>query len=105
MIADEAFAKSETIATWEQLQPLLRYLVARYGALNCDWQGIERFEDTQNSRALLKNIGDQLKSLDAYHHPRSSDARVTTTPMLNDGWMDFLVEASPNPQLGAVSAS
>ena len=102
IIGDEAFAKSENIGSWEQLQPLVRYLVARYGALNCDWQGIEGFEGIQNSRALLKSVGDLLKGLDAYHHPRSSDARVTTTPLLNDGWMDFLVEASPNPQLGAV---
>jgi hypothetical protein len=102
ILADEAFVQSGALNDFDQLQPLVHYLVARYGALNCDWQGIERFEDTPNSRALLKKIGDLLKNFDTYRHPRSTDARVTTTPLLNDDWMNYLIEASPNPQLGAV---
>ncbi|HEX4227685.1 MAG TPA: DUF5060 domain-containing protein [Bryobacteraceae bacterium] len=102
ILADERFVQSGALNDFDQLQALVRYLVTRYGALNCDWQGIERFEDTPNSRALLKKIGDLLKNLDTYSHPRSTDARVTTTPLLNDDWMNYLIEASPNPQLGAV---
>ncbi|HEX4808466.1 MAG TPA: DUF5060 domain-containing protein [Bryobacteraceae bacterium] len=102
IIADDSFVKSGALDAWDGRQALVRYLVARYGSINCDWQGIERFEDTPNSRALLKDLGDLLKNFDTYRHPRSSDARVTTTPLLLDGWMDYLIEASPNPQLGAV---
>ncbi|MGC2661631.1 MAG: DUF5060 domain-containing protein [Bryobacteraceae bacterium] len=102
ILADDAFVKGGTFSDFGQLQALVHYLVARYGALNCDWQGIEQFEDIKDSRALLKNIEDLINRFDTYHHPRSTDARVTTTPLLNDGWMNFLIEASPNPQLGAV---
>src|SRR5436190_22289702 len=31
-----------------------------------------------------------MKQLDPYQHPRTSGARITSTPLLDDGWMDFV---------------
>ena len=102
ILADKAFAGSTTWKTYETRDLLLRYLVARYGALNVTWQGIQAFEEVTESRALLKSVGESLKSYDSYHHPLTTDARDTSSPLLADGWMDYLMEASPHPALGAV---
>jgi hypothetical protein len=102
LLADDSYIGSGILDKWDQRDPLIRYLTARYGSLNIAWQGLEHFEDTPNSRTLLKELGSFLKKYDTYHHPRSTGARVTTTPLLGDGWMDYIVEASPHPEVGAV---
>jgi Domain of unknown function (DUF5060)/Protein of unknown function (DUF4038) len=70
----------------------IRYAVARYAAFNITWQGLGEFEDFADGRALLKELGLDLKKLDPYQHPRSSNAKVTSSPLLADGWMDFIIE-------------
>ena len=102
LIADDSFMKSGAFEEWQSRDPLLRYLIARYGGLNITWQGLSHFEDHPGSRDLLKEIGSTLAKYDAYGHPRSSDARVSSSPLLPDGWMDYLLEASPHPEVGAV---
>lgn len=47
---------------WQQRERLVRYLVARYAAFNITWQGVERFENSANTRDLLKEIGLALKN-------------------------------------------
>ncbi|MGD0497050.1 MAG: DUF5060 domain-containing protein [Bryobacteraceae bacterium] len=72
-----------------QRRRFVDYLVARYAAMNVTWQGVEEFEADPGSRTLLKEIGAVLKEADPYQHPRTSGARVTSAPLLDDGWMDF----------------
>jgi hypothetical protein len=102
MIADDSFLKSGALEDWQSRDPLLRYLIARYGGLNITWQGISHFEDYPGARDLLKEIGSTLKQYDVYGHPRTTDARVSSSPLLPDGWMNYLLEASPHPEVGAV---
>ncbi len=102
VLADKTFLDSGTFDNWDQQQAVIKYVVARYGALDLTWQGIERFEEQPGSRGLLKEVGTLIGKLDPYHHPQSTDAVSTTTPLLADGWMNYLVEASSDPQVGAV---
>ncbi len=102
IIADESFTHSGYLDQAERRSALLEYLIARYGALDVTWQGIEHFEDTDGARALLKNVNDTLMRHDSFRHPRSTDARDSSSPLLPDGWMTYLIEASPRPDLGAV---
>jgi len=102
ILADDSFVSTGVLNNHNERGPLIRYLVARYGGLNVTWQGIERFEDVAGSRELLRQIGEVLKQYDTYDHPRSTDAHDTSSPLLADGWMDYLIEASPHPELAAV---
>jgi hypothetical protein len=102
IIADDSFMKSGVWEEWQTRDPLLRYLITRYGGLNITWQGIAHFEDHPGSRDLLKEIDSTLAKYDSYGHPRSSDARISSSPLLPDGWMNYLLEASPHPEVGAV---
>lgn len=83
-------------------EDFVRYLIARYGSFNVSWQGLEHFDDRPGTREQLRLLGEQLKKFDGYRHPRSSDALVSSSPLLTDGWMDFLVEASSHAEVGAV---
>jgi hypothetical protein len=77
-------------------------MIARYGAMNVTWQGIQYFEDEPGNRPLLKEIGGVLKELDPYQHPRTTGARVTSAPLLDDGWEDFAAYGSGDDQVGAI---
>jgi hypothetical protein len=87
---------------WQARERFVRYIVARYAPLNVTWQGVEEFEDYPDGRALLKEIGTALAKLDPYQHPRSSNAKVTSSPLLADGWMNFVIEASQDDVIGSV---
>ncbi len=102
VLADDSFVSTGILNDWQKRDPLLQYLISRYGGLNVTWQGIEHFEDIPDSRALLREMGSFFQKNDSYQHPRSTDARVSSWPLIPDGWMNYLIEASPDPQLGAV---
>lgn len=102
ILADTEFAHSGPLSEWSTRDPLIRYIVARYGGLNVVWEGVQEFERVPDSRALLKGIAESLAKYDMIGHPRSTDARDSSSPVLADKWMSFLIEACPNPELGAV---
>jgi hypothetical protein len=102
ILASESYLASGALDQWEQRNALLRYVISRYAPLNATWQGLERFEDRPGNRALLKDIAAALQKYDSYRHPKSTDARVTSSMLLRDNWENFIVEADANPQLGAV---
>jgi Domain of unknown function (DUF5060)/Protein of unknown function (DUF4038) len=102
IFADRGVAASGVLHDYATRGPLLRYLVARYGALDVTWQGIPQFENVTGSRQLLKQMYEDVARLDTFNHPRSTDARDTSSSLLPDSWMNFLIESSPKPALGAV---
>jgi hypothetical protein len=87
---------------WEERRRFIRYLVGRYAAMNITWQGVDQFEDYPDGRALLKEIGGLLKEMDPYQHPRTTGARVTSAPLLDDGWMNFAAYGASDDNVGAI---
>jgi hypothetical protein len=86
----------------DQRRRFARYAAGRYAAMNVTWQALEEFEGELNARALLKEFGTALKQGDPYQHPRSTGARITSAPLLDDGWMTFAAYGSPNDAVAAV---
>jgi hypothetical protein len=71
--------------------------------MNVTWQGVQEFESDIDGRALLKEIGAAMKEADPFDHPRTGGARVTSTPLLDDGWMTFVTYGpGANDAVGAV---
>jgi Domain of unknown function (DUF5060)/Protein of unknown function (DUF4038) len=102
MLASNPDAITALFPDWQSRERFIRYVVARYAAFNITWQGLEEFEDYSDGRALLKELGLDLKKLDPYQHPRSSNAKVTSSPLLADGWMDYVIEGSQDDAVGSV---
>ena len=88
--------------TWQQRERFLRYMVARYSAFNVTWQLVQEFETYEPSRELMKELGLALKKLDPYGHPRTTHAIATSAPLLQDGWMDYVLYQSSDDNLGAI---
>jgi len=84
------------------LRRFMSFLVGRYAARNVTWQGLEEFESQSGARALLAETGVLIKQLDPYQHPRSTGARVTSAPLLDDGWMDFAGYGTADAAVGAI---
>ena len=101
LASDPAYVTS-LFPDWQARERFIRYIIARYAPFNVTWQGLEEFEDYGNGRAVLKELGLDLKKLDPYQHPRSSNAKITSAPLLADGWMDFIIEASMDDAVGSV---
>ena len=87
---------------WEPRARYVRYLIARYAGMNITWGGVENFEDYDNGRDLVKEIGLLLKNEDPYQHLRSTGTRATSASLLDDGWMDFVTHESAADELGAI---
>jgi len=88
--------------TWEQRRRFIRFVAGRYAAMNVTWQGVDGFESYSDGRVLLKEIGGLLKELDPYQHPRTTAARMTSAPLLDDGWMNFTAYGTGDDQLCAL---
>ena len=95
-------ALTKALADFQQRRRFVRFVVARYAAMNVTWQGLDRFEDYADGRALTKEIGLALKELDPYQHPRTSGAAVTSTALLDDGWMTFAMQGTVNDSLASI---
>jgi hypothetical protein len=88
--------------TWQQRERYLRYVTARYSAFNVTWQLTQEFEEYENGRELLKEMGTALRKLDPYGHPRTTHTVATSAPLLGDGWMNHVLYQSSDDQLGAI---
>lgn len=89
--------------THDQRVRFVRYLAARYASFNITWQGVQEFEIDPNARALLRELGEALREADPYGHPRTTGARITSAPFLDDHWMDFAAYGSgADDSVGAI---
>ena len=86
----------------QQRTAYLTDIVSRFAAFNITWMGIPAFEDSGRSRAVLKDAGALIKSLDPYGHPRTMMAALSSAPLLADGWMDLATYGTPDPNIGGV---
>lgn len=107
LIADLVLAGRDNHLTklfpsWDQRERYVRYLIARYSAMNVTWQGFENFESYDNGRELLKEIGTFLKQHDPYTHSRSSGTIATSAALAQDGWMNYITYESSDDQLGSI---
>jgi hypothetical protein len=93
---------SELFPTWQQRERFVRYMVARYSSFNITWQIVQEFEEYSKGRELLKELGNLLKKIDPYQHPRSAHTVATASPLLADGWMDYVLYQSADNSLGSI---
>jgi hypothetical protein len=93
---------AKALPNYAQRERYIRYVISRYAPMNVTWQGVQEFEEYEDGRALLKEIGLLLKKLDPYGHPRSTHTVATSAPLAVDGWMDYLVYQSSDNALGAI---
>src|SRR5260370_5236427 len=72
ILAVDGAAFTQAFPSWQQRRRFLRYLVGRYAAMNVTWQGVQYFEDSMDTRALLKEAGARLQETEGYPHSLTS---------------------------------
>jgi hypothetical protein len=102
LVLDGGGALTKLFPTPDDRRRFVRHMVARYAPFNVTWQGVERFEEYPDGRALMKEIGGYFKELDPYKHPRTTGGRVTSSVLLDDGWMDFALESTSDRNVNAI---
>jgi hypothetical protein len=102
VLAADAAQLTQLFPNWEERRRFVRYLVGHYAAMNVTWQGVETYEGVLDGRAVMKDVGGWLKEADPYQHPRTSGARVTSAPLLEDHWMDFASYGTADDNVGAI---
>jgi len=102
ILAGAADQMVKLFPTWEQRRRFIRFVAGRYAPMNVTWQGVDGFESYSDGRVLLKEIGGLLKELDPYQHPRTTAARMTSAPLLDDGWMNFAAYGTGDDQLCSI---
>ena len=90
--------------TWQDRERFIRYVVGRYGAMNITWQGVEAFEEYENGRELLKEIGLALKKLDPYRASLLDGSALSDLGAASRRRLDGLHHVSPrsDDQVGAI---
>ncbi len=88
--------------SWVERQRFIRYLVARYSSMEVTWQLANSFENDSNGRALLREMGQMIKTLDPYRHPRTTGVLSTSSPLITDEWMNFITYGVADDQLGSI---
>jgi hypothetical protein len=90
------------LATREARQKWFTYTLSRLAAFDVTWQGLEGWESYDDGRALLKEIGDYLSSLDPYKHTRSTRTNVSSGPVVEDGWLRYRSSQGGDDAIGAI---
>ena len=93
---------AEVFPSWKERRQYVKYIVSRYAPMNITWQGVQEFEEYEDGRQLLKEVGTLIKELDPYHHPQTTHTTATSAPLLADGWMDFILYQTSEVALAAI---
>lgn len=102
ILAGDQSHLTKLFPAWNNRERFIRYVIARYSAMNITWQGVQLFEDYDNGRELLKEIGTLLKQQDPYGHARSTGTTATSAALATDGWLNYITNSSSDDQLGAI---
>lgn len=93
---------AKLLPTKEDRQRYLDYVVGRYSAFRVTWQLVQEFEEYEHGRDFVKELGLYLKSRDPYQHPRTTHTLTTTSPLVKDGWLTYMLYRSADDALGSV---
>jgi hypothetical protein len=102
LLAGDENHLAKLFPAYQQREQYIRYVAARYAPFHITWQGVQEFEEYENGKALLKEIGALLKQYDPYDHLRSTHTVATSAPLLEDGWMSYVTYQSSENALGAI---
>lgn len=102
ILAHDGRQLTSLFSSWQQRERFLKYVVSRYAAFHVTWQLLNEFESFADSRTLLKEMGELVKKMDPYQHPRATGTTATTGPLAPDAWMSYVNHHSPDDAIGAI---
>lgn len=80
----------------------VRYVCARYAAFSVTWQGLLEWESHESASKLLEQLAASLEKHDPYSHPKSTGATVSSAPLAQDRWQDYIIQNRVDPALSSI---
>ena len=80
----------------------VRYVCARYAAYSVTWQALLEWESHEDGGKLPAQVAASLAKHDPYAHPVSTGATVSSAPLAEDGWQDYIVQNRVDPALASI---
>ncbi len=80
----------------------VRYVCARFAAYSVTWQALLEWESHEAGGRLARQLAGSLDKYDPYAHPKSTGATVTSAPLAEDGWQDYITQNRVDPALASI---
>lgn len=80
----------------------VRYVCARYAAYSVTWQGLLEWESYESASKILAQLANSLEKHDPYSHPKSTGATVSSAPLAEDKWQDYLTQNRVDAALASI---
>ena len=80
----------------------IRYVCARYAAYSVTWQMLLEWESHDSGARIAERLAGSVGRHDPYSHPMSTGATVTSAPLFEDGWLDYIVQNRVDPALASI---
>lgn len=80
----------------------VRYVCARYAAYSVTWQVLLEWESHEDGARIASQLARSLDKYDPYSHPKSTGATVTSAPLAEDGWQDYIIQNRVDPALASI---
>ena len=85
-----------------QRDRFVRYICARYAAYSVTWQMLLQWESYDSGARLAADLAAAVAQHDPYAHPKSTGAMVTSAPLAEDGWQDYITQNRVSPSLASI---
>ena len=80
----------------------VRYVCARYAAYSVTWQVLLEWASHDAGGKLASQLAASLGKHDPYSHPKSTGATVTSAPLAEDEWQDYITQNRVDPALASI---
>ncbi len=80
----------------------VQYVCARYAAYSVTWQMLLEWESHDSGARLAADLASSVTKHDPYSHPKSTGATVTSAPLSEDGWQDYITQNRVEPSLASI---
>lgn len=85
-----------------QRDRFVRYVCARYAAYSVTWQVLGEWESHEEGARIASQLASSLDKHDPYSHPKSSGATVTSSPLAEDKWQDYIIQNRVDSALASI---
>ncbi len=85
-----------------QRENYVRYVCARYAGYSVTWQALLEWESHPSGASLAADVASAIAKYDPYKHPKSTGATVSSAPLFEDEWQDYVTQNRFDPALAAI---
>ena len=80
----------------------VQYVCSRYAAYSVTWLMLLEWESHDDGARIAADLAASVAKYDPYAHPKSTGATVTSAPLAQDEWQDYITQNRVEPSLASI---